>query len=742
MQSSKLFTSFIAPVITGFAFIIVATCLPQNAWADGTTRFSNQHLQSLREALVRHQVYAGRQLDNKVSVFSEVLTLVEQKYLREVDFDPLVTVGINKISEFQVGSGGEEDVVEAAINAMLTSLDAHSSYMGPQKYNEMKVASKGQFGGLGLQVGFKDGHLVVISPIDGTPAANAGIMAGDIISHLDGEAIAGKTLAEAVQKMRGPPGAAITLSILRQGRDELFDVSLVRAIINISAVRTRQMGDIAYIRISSFSQKAVPGVRSALEKIANGSGPPTKGLVLDLRNNPGGLFDQTIKIADLFLEQGIVASYQGRTVSSRNSFNVKPGDLANGLPIIVLINGGTASASEVLAGALKDHGRAALLGTRSFGKGTVQTISPLNGGGALRLTTIRFYRPSGMPVSEDGIQPDIMFERANPDKDEELEIALMLLRQPTDDFISMARQYGADLRQTEPVAQAQPAPQKTVAAKPGPEPEPEYTPLARQPENKHAVAVIIGNKVYADKVPAVSFAHNDADAMRDFLINQLGYRDGNIIDLRDASQAKFTAVFGSEKSHKGKLFGYVRPNKSDVTVFYSGHGVPGSNDKRGYLLPVDGDPDLAEFNGYPIDLLFRNLAKIESRSMTVFLDACFSGNTPKGMLLRSASGISITPRMPAATGKMVVVTAARGDQLASWDEAARQGLFTKHLLRALKGAADGEDYGNGDGKVTLGEVQTYLDDEMTYQARRQYGRAQQVWAQGDPGVVLTGSQGN
>jgi carboxyl-terminal processing protease len=740
VPNSKLFILTRVLLIIIIASVIAGLFLPAGAEAAGSTSVNNQHLRSLRDALARHQDYTGRQLDNKVSVLSEVLTLIEQKYLREINFDSLVRVGINKISENQAGSGAEGDIAEAAINAMLASLDQHSNYMGPEKYKAMKAQSKGEFGGLGMEVTFEDGHLIVVSPIDNTPAAHAGIMAGDVISHIDGEEVAGKTLAQAVRKMRGPPGAAITLSILRQGRDELFDLSLIRAVIKVSAVRSQQMGDIAYIRISSFSQQAVPGVKSALAQITNGSGPVPKGLVLDLRNNPGGLFDQTIKIADMFLERGISTSYQGRKVSSRKSFKVKPGDLANGLPIIVLLNGGTSSASEVLAGALKDHGRAVLLGTRSFGKGTVQTISPLNGGGALRLTTVRFYRPSGMPVSEAGIQPDILFERADPDKDEELDMALMLLRQTTNDFVTMARQYGAELRQTKQVAQVQPVPEEKAV--PNPEPEPIYKALAKQPENRHAVAVIIGNKVYADKVPTVSFAHNDADAMRDFLVNQLGYREGNIIDLRDASQARFTAVFGSEKSHKGKLFGYVRPNKSDVTVFYSGHGVPGSNDQRGYLLPVDGDPDLAEFNGYPIDLLFRNLAKIESRSMTVFLDACFSGNTPKGPLLRSASGISITPKMPEAAGKMVVVTAAQGDQLASWDVVARQGLFTKHLLRALKGAADGNEYGNGDGKVTLGEVQTYLDDEMTYQARRQFGRRQQVWSQGDPEVILTGDQSN
>ena len=251
------------------------------------------------------------------------------------------------------------------------------------------------------------------------------------------------------------------------------------------------------------------------------------------------------------------------------------------------------------------------------------------------------------------------------------------------------------------------------------------------------MAVVVGNKNYKGHVPKVEFAHNDANAFAKHLINVLGYREGNIIVIRDASQANLNAVFGTDKTYEGRLFGYVRPGKSHVTVFYSGHGVPGLKDRRGYLLPVDGDPNLAEINGYPVDLLLKNLAKIQSKSMNVFLDACFSGDSPKGMIIRATSGISVTPRMPRETAKMVVITAAQNDQLASWDEDAKLGLFTKHLLDALKGAADAEDYGNGDGKVTVSEVHQYLDDEMSYQARRRYNRRQKVSVQGDPETVLT-----
>jgi hypothetical protein len=264
---------------------------------------------------------------------------------------------------------------------------------------------------------------------------------------------------------------------------------------------------------------------------------------------------------------------------------------------------------------------------------------------------------------------------------------------------------------------------------------PRHIELLRK-KHRHAIGIIIGNKQYKGRTPEVSFAHNDADAIKDYLLNWQGYREGNIIDLRDASQAELMAVFGNRVSHEGKLFNYVRAGKSDVTVFYSGHGVPGQKDKRGYLLPVDADPNLIEINGFPIDVLFRNLALVPAKSMSVFLDACFSGDSPRGMIIRATSGLSVTPKMPANTGQMVVLTAAQGDQYASWDEDAKQGLFTKHLLAALKGAADKEGFGNGDGEVSLAEVQKYLDDEMTYQARRRYGRRQRASVQGDPETVL------
>jgi formylglycine-generating enzyme required for sulfatase activity len=259
---------------------------------------------------------------------------------------------------------------------------------------------------------------------------------------------------------------------------------------------------------------------------------------------------------------------------------------------------------------------------------------------------------------------------------------------------------------------------------------------AEAPTNRHGVAVIIGNKAYPGRTPDAEYAHNDAAAMKKFVVDRLGYRPGNIIDLRDATKGQMEAVFGTKETHKGKLFNWMRPGKSDVVVFYSGHGVPGLQDKRGYLLPVDGDPNLAEITGFPVERLYTNLAKLPARSVTVFLDACFSGETPKGMLVRAASGLTVTPRAPETARSLTVITAAQGDQFASWDEDAKHGLFTRHLLLALAGEADSSAYGNGDGKVSLDEAKRYLDEEMTFQARKRFGREQVASVQGGGGVVL------
>ncbi|HET6519759.1 MAG TPA: S41 family peptidase [Geminicoccaceae bacterium] len=306
----------------------------------------------------------------------------------------------------------DEALIEAAINGMLTSLDPHSGYLDTKKYRDMQVQTKGEFGGLGIEVTMENGLVKVVSPIDETPAHRAGIMAGDMISHIDGEPVLGLSLAEAVEKMRGPVNTKIGLTLRRPGLEEAFDVSLERAVIQISAVRARVEGNVGYVRVTAFNEQTEKALEEGVRKLERELGVGMKGLVLDLRNNPGGLLEQAVAVADAFLDRGEIVSTRGRRADAIQRFNARGGDVINGLPMIVLINGGSASASEIVAGALQDHRRAIVMGTRSFGKGSVQTIMPVPGHGAIRLTTARYYTPAGTSIQATGIVPDIEVKQA------------------------------------------------------------------------------------------------------------------------------------------------------------------------------------------------------------------------------------------------------------------------------------------------------------------------------------------
>ncbi|WP_369793085.1 S41 family peptidase [Thermopetrobacter sp. TC1] len=346
-----------------------------------------QALHSARAGEDNLKVY--RQLD----LFGDVFDRVRANYVEKPD---------------------EEKLVEAAINGMLQSLDPHSSYLNPKNFRDMQVQTRGEFGGLGIEVTMENGVIKVVSPIDDTPAARAGIMAGDYIIKIDGKSVQGMTLNQAVEKMRGKVGTPITITVLRKGRKKPFDVKIIRDIIRIKSVKhSIEGGDIGYIRITSFNEQTGPGLEEAIKDIKKKLGDKVKGYIIDLRNNPGGLLDQAIQVADDFLEHGEIVSTRGRTEQER--YNATPGDLTDGKPIVVLINGGSASASEIVAGALQDHKRATIIGTRSFGKGSVQTIIPLGPrGGAIRLTTARYYTPKGRSIQAKGIEPDYVIEEELP----------------------------------------------------------------------------------------------------------------------------------------------------------------------------------------------------------------------------------------------------------------------------------------------------------------------------------------
>jgi carboxyl-terminal processing protease len=313
----------------------------------------------------------------------------------------------------------DSKLVESAINGMLAGLDPHSSYMDPKSFRDMQVQTRGEFGGLGIEVTMEDGLVKVVAPIDDTPAAKAGVMANDIITHLDDEAVQGLTLNQAVEKMRGPVNTKIKLKIMRKGQDKPIEVTIMRDIIRVRSVRSHNEGeDVGYIRITQFNEQTTDGLKKAITDLSSQLGADkVKGYVVDLRNNPGGLLDQAISVSDTFLEKGEIVSTRGRNAEETQRFNARPGDLTKGKPVIVLINGGSASASEIVAGALQDHKRATLIGTRSFGKGSVQTIIPLGAGnGALRLTTARYFTPSGRSIQAKGITPEIEVLQDVPDE--------------------------------------------------------------------------------------------------------------------------------------------------------------------------------------------------------------------------------------------------------------------------------------------------------------------------------------
>ncbi|WP_294621229.1 S41 family peptidase [uncultured Roseovarius sp.] len=340
----------------------------------------------------------------QLDLFGDIFERIRSQYVEEVD---------------------EADLIEAAINGMLTSLDPHSSYLSPQDAADMRVQTRGEFGGLGIEVTQEDGFVKVVSPIDGTPADNAGVEAGDFITHVDGESVLGLTLDEAVDKMRGPVGSEIVITVVREGEAEPFELSIIRDTIKLTAVRARTEQQTVVLRVTTFNDQTYDNLADGLaEEIeAAGGAENVNGVVLDLRNNPGGLLTQAIKVSDAFLEEGEIVSTRGRNPQDGERFNATEGDLIDGKPMVVLINGGSASASEIVAGALQDHRRAVVVGTKSFGKGSVQTVMPLRGDGAMRLTTSRYYTPSGRSIQALGVSPDIVVEqpRRAPESEEDEE---------------------------------------------------------------------------------------------------------------------------------------------------------------------------------------------------------------------------------------------------------------------------------------------------------------------------------
>ena len=376
-MNKKVITAAVLGLITS-AFITLEIAKPSNA----------------NEASENKSTY------EQLSLFGDIFERIREKYVEEVN---------------------DEDLIRAAINGMLTSLDPHSSYLPPNDFDQMKVQTRGEFGGLGIEVTQEEGYVKVVSPIDDTPAFRAGIEAGDLITAVDGQSLLGLSLDEAVKLMRGPVGSEIVLTIFRETIEEPYDVTIIRDTIKPLVVRHRLEGDTAYVRLTTFNDQTYRGLEKAIKEMTKEAGgiKNINGFVLDLRNNPGGLLSQAIKVSDAFLDKGEIVSTRSKHKGEGDRFNAMRGDLAKGKPIVVIINGGSASASEIVAGALQDHRRAIILGTKSFGKGSVQTIMPLQGNGAIRLTTSRYYTPSGRSIQAVGVVPDILVEPRKASEDDE-----------------------------------------------------------------------------------------------------------------------------------------------------------------------------------------------------------------------------------------------------------------------------------------------------------------------------------
>lgn len=353
------------------------------AWSDTPTQTPE---------IYTSKVPAGELPLNELRTFADVFDRIKQAYVEDVS---------------------DADLLENAIKGMLSELDPHSAYLQPDAFQDLQINTTGEFGGLGIEVGMEDGFVKVITPIDDTPAQKAGVMPGDLIIKLDEAPVKGMSLNDAVKAMRGKPGTKIVLTILRQGEDKPLEISVTRAIIQVRSVRSRVLEPgYGYLRLSQFQVQTSRDAEAALNKLEEAGDEPLKGLVLDLRNNPGGVLQAAVDVSDLFLDGGLVVYTQGRLQESDMRFSATPGDRTNGIPIIVLINAGSASASEIVAGALQDHQRAVIMGTDSFGKGSVQTILPLHNNRALKLTTARYYTPNGRSIQAQGIKPDIIVEEA------------------------------------------------------------------------------------------------------------------------------------------------------------------------------------------------------------------------------------------------------------------------------------------------------------------------------------------
>ncbi|MDD5168542.1 MAG: S41 family peptidase [Syntrophales bacterium] len=605
----------------------------------------------------------------------------------------------------------------AAISGMTAVLDPHSSFLTPEIYKEMQVDTRGSFGGVGLEINADKGILTVVSPIEDAPAYLAGIKARDRITQIDGVSTQGISVMEAVKKMRGPKDSKVTLTIMRSGFEQPREFPLVRAIIFVKSVKFRELQEgIGYLRISSFQENTARDVENALVRLGSRS-QKFKGLVLDLRNNPGGLLSVAVDVAGKFVGANTVTTVRGRNAGSENKFEGKTMGTQPLYPVIVLVNEGTASGAEIVAGALREQSRALLLGKHTFGKGTIQTILPLSDGSALKLTTAKYYLPSGKAIQGNGILPDVESEETEG-QDNPLRVAEAVIKtakasgvtKAGDKFKHMLMAAQKSVGAPVPASDASQALIQTVKQ------DVDVLPRKSAPLKKNAYAIVIGIEQYRQKLPRADFAVSDARLMSEYLSKVMGYPAENIVTLTN----EYATKSDFEKYFEQWLVNHAEKD-STIFIYYSGHGAPNPKTGDAYLVPYDGDPSFIAQTGYPLKKLYDALGRLPAKEITVALDSCFSGAGGRSVLAKGARPLVMHLQNNVVLPKnMTVMSASSGEQISSTYDEKGHGLFTYFMLKGIRD----EDVVKKDGSLAIGDLFGYLKPQVELIARKQYNNEQ------------------
>ncbi len=580
----------------------------------------------------------------------------------------------------------------AAIKRMLKSLDPHSSFLTPDEFKEIQVETKGEFGGVGIEITIKNEILTIVAPIEDSPAYTAGIKAGDNILKINNEPTTGMTILNAVKRMRGQAGTRVALTIMREGFNEPKEFEIIREIIKAKSVKFRFLEEgIGYIRISHFQNNTAYDVEDALNKLGSNDGK-LKGLVMDLRNDPGGLLSVAVDVADKFIDSDLIVSLEGRIPSSNMKFKGKTLGTHLISPIIVLVNEGTASGAEIVAGSLQDLSKAVILGRRTFGKGNVQTIIPLSDGSAIKLTASKYYLPSGRPI-QSGIIPDVEIEEIEG-TDIPLSIAQSAIKRSqtsgaraTEIVRKIVREV---LKKEEPKFAIKEIPLENI----------HNIPDFKASPQPNDIAVIIGIENY-QALPKSDFSKSDAGIVKNYL-KALGFQERNIEFITD-DRATGKSV---EKAIEAWLPNRVKP-ESRVFVYYSGHGAPEPKTGDAYIVPFDGDPNYLEVTGYPLKRLYDKLGKLQATEVVVVLDSCFSGAGGRSVLAKGVRPLVMLTEGAILSQNMAVLTATQGTQISTSSPEKGHGVFTYYFLKALK-----------DGKKDIAEIYEYIKPLVEDEAKQ------------------------